>query len=686
MPRQTVHGTRTRMRAGGRNASGAVTALARLLLASASIGLTGYGTFEMYGVLSAGGITVLQWLFLVVFTINFAWVSFAACQAVFGFIRQIAIDVFPRKRRPNAHPPLRTALLAPVYNEDPQRVAAALAAMAQGLGAQSPGQFAIFILSDSNRPDNWIAEEATFRHLIEVSPTACPVYYRHRSENSERKAGNIADWVMRWGGAWDAMLILDADSLMAPETIIEMARRLAADEGLGLLQTLPAIAGARSLYARLQQFANRCYGPIFGNGLAAWHGRNGNFWGHNAFIRISAFAGAARLPELSGRPPFGGHVLSHDFIEAALLQRAGWGVRIDTDLTGSYEQAPPSLIDVLVRDRRWCQGNLQHVRFLFARGLTWPTRLHLLTGIMAYLSALLWLSLVAIGMLIAVQAAVTRPEYFKTPALFPTWPVFDSERAVALFLVSMGVVLAPKALGWLAIMIRPRRLLRFGGPVALTLSLLVELLLSVLYAPVMMIAQSGFVRAVLSGGDSGWTPQRRGDGGIGFGDALFAHRWHMAFGVGLAALSYGLKPALFLWLLPVSTGLVLAAPLSGMSASVRIGEAFRRLAILRTPEEQRRARPAILTACENQLGRFPRQSGPALSLLSADPQLRAWHLSQLEMTREESGEFDPQTTLARAKAERLRNPQALAAWLTTGETLAFLNDAALVRDHLGSGP
>jgi len=685
MPRQDVHGTRVPTRPGARFLTRAVTSITRLLLTLATVGLTGYGAFEMHGVLSAGGITVLQWLFLVVFTINFAWVGFAACQAVFGFFRQIWVDVSPRKRRQGDVPPLRTALLAPVYNEDPQRVSAALAAMAQGLGETAPGQFAIFILSDSNRPDAWIAEEATFRHLIAASQISCPVYYRHRSQNSERKAGNIADWVMRWGGDWEAMLVLDADSLIAPDTIIEMARRLASDPGLGLLQTLPAIAGARSLYARLQQFANRCYGPIFGNGLAAWHGRNGNFWGHNAIIRTAAFAGAARLPELSGRPPFGGHVLSHDFIEAALVQRAGWGVRIDTDLTGSYEQAPPSLIDVLVRDRRWCQGNLQHVRFLFARGLTWPTRLHLLTGIMAYLSALLWLSLVAIGMLIAVQAAVTRPEYFKTPALFPTWPVFDSERAVALFIVSMGVVLAPKALGWLAIMIRPRRLLRFGGPVALTASLLVELLLSVLYAPIMMIAQSGFVRAVLSGADSGWAPQRRGDGGIGFGAALLAHRWHMMFGIGLAALSYGLKPALFLWLLPVSSGLVLAAPLSWMSASVTMGQLLRRLAILRTPEEQRRTRPAILTACEEQLAHFPRHDGPALTLLADDPQLRAWHLAQLETTRHEVNDFDPHTTLARAKAERMDDPKSLGNWLTTGETLAFLNDDGLVRNHLGAG-
>lgn len=685
MPRQPVHGTRLAARNGGSILTKILTGFTRLLLAIATIALSGYGAFEMYGVLEAGGITLLQWLFLAIFTINFAWIGFAACQAVIGFFRQIWIDLVPRRQASLDKPSIRTALLAPVYNEDPQGVAAALAAMAQGLGEKSPGRFAIFILSDSNQPDAWISEEATFRHLIEGSDTSCPIYYRHRRQNNERKAGNIADWVMRWGGGWDAMLVLDADSLIAPETIVEMARRLAADPGLGLLQTLPAIAGARSLYARLQQFANRCYGPIFGNGLAAWHGRNGNFWGHNAIIRTAAFADAARLPELSGPPPFGGHVLSHDFIEAALLCRAGWGVRIDTDLVESYEQAPPSLIDVLVRDRRWCQGNLQHIRFLFARGLTWPTRLHLLTGIMAYLSAVLWLLLITIGLLIAVQAAVSRPEYFKTPALFPTWPVFDSERAVALFLISMGIVLAPKALGWLAIMIRSRRLMSFGGPVALTLSLAVELLFSVLYAPVMMVAQSGFVRAVLRGADSGWAVQRRGDGRISFGAALHAHRWHTVFGVALAVLSYALKPALFLWLLPVSSGLVLAAPLSWMSSSVAVGLLLQRLAILRTPEEQRMSPAFVRASFDKQLARFPHQSGTALRLISEDPKLCRWHLAQLEMVSTDENEFDPQTILARAKAERARDPKALGEWLTTAETMALLNEPELVITHLHTG-
>ena len=678
MPRQTVHGQRQRMRADGSAWSSLFTAISRVLLVLGTGGLSAYGAIEMHGVMATGGITLLQWVFLVLFAANFAWVGFAACQAVLGFVRQLILDLRPRRKPAETLSASQTAILVPVYNEAAPPVAAALAAMADGLQERAPGRFHVFILSDSNSPDAWISEEAVFAALIAEADDRCPIYYRHRRQNTERKAGNIADWITRWGGGYDAMLVLDADSLMAPETVIEMARRLQDDPGLGLLQSLPAIVRAQSLYARLQQFANRCYGPIFGNGLAAWHGRTSNFWGHNAIIRTEAFAAAAHLPTLSGVPPFGGAVLSHDFIEAALLRRAGWGVRMDTDLDGSFEEAPPALTDVLVRDRRWCQGNLQHGRFLLARGLPLCTRLHLLSGMMGYLSAPLWFALLGVGIVIAIQAGLTRPEYFTGRALFPTWPVFDSERAIALFVVSMFVVLAPKALGWLAAMLNPRRLMGFGGPVALTASVATEVLLSALYAPVMMVAQSNIVRQVLTGGDSGWKPQRRGDGRMALADALHAHRWHTGLGVGLGLLAYLLNPDLFLWLLPVTAGLVLSAPLSWISGSARLGILLRRLAILRTGEEKEKRRPAILAAYERQLKRFSAPSETSLQILAGDPVLRNWHLAQLGAPNAHSHHFHAPLVLARAKAERATDIAALEKWMTTEEAMAFLHDSDLV--------
>lgn len=676
MPRQSVDGMRCRSRSRGSLIALFGTGIARILLVIGTVGLTVYGVVEMYRVMSSIGLTPLQWLFLVLFTANFAWVSFSACQAALGFLYRTVRDLLPTRPQRTPSPAFRTAVLAPVYNEDPQAVAAGLAVMAEGLARQAPHGFDIFILSDSNRPGTWIAEETVFATLIAEADSACKIYYRHRRYNDERKAGNIAEWVKRWGGGYDAMLVLDADSLMAPDTIVEMAGRLEADPGLGLLQTLPAIVRARSVYARLQQFANRCYGPIFGNGLAIWHGRSSNFWGHNAIIRTEAFAASASLPLLRGNPPFGGSVLSHDFIEAALLRRAGWGVRLDTDLQGSYEEAPPSLLDVCVRDRRWCQGNLQHSRFLFAKGLALPTRLHLLVGIMAYVSAPLWFALVSIGLVIAVKAAVTNPIYFTGPSLFPDWPVFDSARAISLFFVSMAIVLSPKALGWLSAMLNPRRMMRFGGPFALTASVVSEVVLSALYAPVMMITQSRIVWEVLRGGDSGWTPQRRGDGRIGLRDALRAHRLPMTVGLGLSVLAYLLNPDLFLWLLPVTLGLLLAPILSCLSGSLCLGRILSWLAILRTPEERQAHRPAILRAYERALERYPTPDAAPLEALQTDVNLGHWHLAQLEMN--DGPAFEASLILARAKYERATDLHALQAWLTDDELMSFLHDPSLV--------
>jgi membrane glycosyltransferase len=678
MPRQVLHAARLPRRGGSTVSFWIQTQLARLLLLAGTAAVSTYGIREMYGVMT-GELTVIQWVFLILFSINFIWISFAGCQAVLGFFLRLQQDLFGFRTIHNDLPGICTAVLAPVYNEDPSRVAAGLKAMAQGLAEAAPGRFAFFILSDTTNPAAWMREEQAFHDLIKSAPADCPIYYRHRRHNTERKAGNIADWVQRWGGAYEAMLVLDADSIMAPGTMIEMARRMEANPGLGLLQTLPGIVLAETLFGRLQQFANRLYGPIFANGLAAWHGNGSNFWGHNAIIRTAAFAQGAHLPVLKGKPPFGGHVISHDFIEAALLQRAGWSVRFDTDLPLTFEEAPPSVSDVLVRDRRWCQGNLQHVRFLFARGFTLTSRLHILSGIMAYASALFWFSLLAVGVVLAVQASFTPTDYFPEPSLFPTWPVFDSARAITLFIVSMQIVLLPKALSWLSAMINVRRCFRYGGPLLLTTSVLVEIVLSALFAPVMMVAQSRMVWEILTGKDSGWKPQRRNDGSIPFTTALRTHSWHMLLGISAAVLTWFMQHDLFYWLLPVTSGLILSAVLSWVSGKRLPGKIMQFLGILGTPEEKHI--PQILTAVVDNVDAshtYP-VSTPLDTLLNNDD-LRAWHCAQIKAIRMHHGIFDAELILARAKSERTDSLPTLENWLTPGETLAFLHSPELIDD------
>ncbi|GGE40654.1 glucans biosynthesis glucosyltransferase H [Marinicauda pacifica] len=656
--------------------------LARTVLFLASFTLTAYGVYELHAVMNvAGGLTLTQWAFLVLFTISFGWVAFSAVQAVLGFPALLAA------RRTQAEGPVaKTAILLPVYNEEPARIAVALEVMIGDLARDAPDRFAVFLLADTNRPGAWVEEEAIFSRLISQAPEGCPVYYRRRSDNAEKKAGNIADWVQRWGAGYEAMLVLDADSVMGSGTVMSLARRIAADPQLGLLQTIPRIVRARTLFGRLQQFANRCYGPVFAAGLNVWHGREANYWGHNAIIRTQAFAAAARLPILTGKPPFGGPVMSHDFIEAALIRRAGWRVELALDLTESYEEAPPALSDVIIRDRRWCQGNMQHARFLFARGLSLVSRIHIVMGMMSYISALVWLALIATGLVLAVQAELSEPDYFAEPGLFPTWPVFDSERAVQLFIIAMAVVLVPKVLGWLSILVRPRHMMRYGGPVALTASVLVETLMSALYAPVMMLAQANIILDIVLGRDSGWRPQRRDGGAIAFTAAVRAHAWHFITGLVLASVTLGISPGLFWWTSPVTAGLLLSPILSWISGMRAIGSGLSAAAILRTPEERPRRAP-VMDAMQERLGIW-RDAGGAdsLPMLVADRGLLAFHCAQL--TDPAPGRYVEAEILAAEKIRRSRNLDELSDWLTATEQMAVLNnrDLLMLAAQLGEKP
>jgi membrane glycosyltransferase len=645
------------------------TLFARLFVLAVTVALSVYGVAEMYGVLSTNNITYLQWLFLVLFSINFIWIAFAFAQALIGFLA--CIKPWP-SRQMEVEAPFKTAILLPIYNEDPVRIKVGLETMRADLLAKAPGKYVFFILSDTNRADAWIAEEYAFLDVIFKEERGCPVYYRRRSHNTERKAGNIADWVQRWGGAYEAMIVLDADSTMSAACMQTLSRRLAAAPGVGLIQTLPTIVHANTLYGRLQQYANQCFGPIYAEGLSAWHGLSSNFWGHNAIIRTKAFAESCCLPILPGKPPFGGHVLSHDFIEAGLLRRAGWGVRFDTDIKASFEEAPPSLIDVMIRDRRWCQGNLQHTSFLFAQGFVFPTRLHLFSGLMSYLSAVFWLSLIVVGLAIAIQASVVRPEYFADPSLFPVWPVFDAERALRLFVVSMGIVLAPKAFGWLMALLKISRCRHFGGPILLSLSTVFEMLISALYAPILMVSQFGLVVSVFRGKDSGWMPQSRNEGAMSWKSAARAHFSHTVFGVIVATIALLISKELFYWLLTITAGLMLSIPLSWLSGGVRSAKLFKKIGLLRVPEEK--YPDHILVELQHKLAAIPSQeTTPALTMLANNPALCAWHIAQLPRAAGLAPVFHAPAVTAEWKVCHAESLAHLEAWLEPAEMMALLS-------------
>jgi membrane glycosyltransferase len=457
---------------------------------------------------------------------------------------------------------VRVALLFPIYNEDAHKVAAAVRTVLQSLReAGMEKNFDIFLLSDSADPDIWVQEEEAWYDLCRTEKAFARIFYRHRKSNLKRKSGNVADFCRRWGANYRYMTVFDADSLMSGVTLIRMVQVMEAHKQIGILQTPPKAVFSHSLIARVQQFANHLYGPFFAAGIHYWQLGEAQYWGHNAIIRTEPFMQHCQLPRLPGRAPLGGDILSHDFVESALMRRAGYGVWLAYELNGSYEQCPPSLIDELMRDRRWCQGNLQHSRLIFTRGFFPTHRALFINGIMSYGSALLWFFFLLASSLQAVSELFIQPVYFPSgPSLFPDWPRYFPSWALALLSGTAGLLFLPKILAVLLVWAKGGARY-FGGIARMFASAMGEVLVSTLLAPVRMLFHSYFVIATLLGRTIGWNAQNR-DGQTTWPDALRFHWWGTLLGLAWGFLMYLLAPGFFLWLSPIVFGLAVSIPLS----------------------------------------------------------------------------------------------------------------------------
>ena len=470
---------------------------------------------------------VLSALVLGLFAVNAFWLAGAAVTAVSGL------------RAPETGVPApagrggRCAVLFLVCGEDPEPVAGRAAALLGGLAAtgQAP-DCEMFILSDTP------AGPARDREAAAFAPLAGRVVYRNRAEATGRKPGNLRDWLDAHGAGFETMLVLDADSGFAPERLAGLRARMAGEPNLGLIQSAIRLRPGASRFAEMQRLSARLSGPVFARGLARLSADAGNYWGHNALIRVAAFAEVAALPPLPGRPPFGGPILSHDFIEAARMRRAGWAVRIDAESRGSFEDTPGSVAAHLRRDRRWAQGNLQHLRLVADRGLHPVSRYHIAAGIQSYLSAPIWLAVVLLMGSGAVHA---------TAGL--VWPLLGA----------LGLLLVPKLAGIAA---RPQALRGQWRRGVIGRSFATELGLTTLFAPISMIRRTGFVASVLAGRDAGWVPSgRRGPTGQhrGWAEALAGGGILIAVAAPQAAISgVGAAAIASAMVLPVVVPLVLA--------------------------------------------------------------------------------------------------------------------------------
>lgn len=533
---------------------------------------------------------VVQFSVLVLFVTLFCWVSSGFWTALMGFWQLLTgKDRYSISADGVADGPIeagaRTAIVMPICNEDVSRVFAGLRATYESVVASGELQhFDFFVLSDSYDADIAVAEQQAWIDLCRETDGFGRIFYRRRRRRVKRKSGNIDDFCRRWGPDYRYMVVMDADSVMTGECLTKLVRLMEAHPGAGIIQTGPRASGMDTFYARMQQFATRVYGPLFTAGLHFWQLGESHYWGHNAIIRVQPFMEHCALAPLPGKGTFSGAILSHDFVEAALMRRAGWGVWIAYDLPGSYEELPPNLLDELQRDRRWCQGNLMNFRLFLVKGMHPVHRAVFLTGVMSYLSAPLWfLFLVLSTALLAVHTLMV-PQYFMEPGqLFPIWPRWHPKEALALFSTTLTLLFLPKLLSILVIYAKGAK--EYGGAFKVTLSMLMEMLGSMLLAPVRMIFHSWFVAAAFLGWSVQWKSPQREDGATTWGDALRAHGGQVALGLAWSGLVAWLDPVFLWWLSPIVVALMLSAPVSVITSRVGIGRAMRRLKLFLIPEE-----------------------------------------------------------------------------------------------------
>jgi membrane glycosyltransferase len=557
------------------------------------VGLTSFLALAMIAsAFLQNGITPTEVLLLLLYTLLILWVSTSFWTATLGFwvlLRggdRYSIGRMPPASAATDSSPLRTALVMPIYNEDPTRVSAGLRAIWQSVQETGRGDdFELFILSDTRDPDCWMQEEVNWYRMCVDFNAYGRIFYRNREKNVARKSGNLEDFCHRWGGRYRYMIVLDADSIMAGETLVSMVDMMEAHPGVALIQSPPLPANHKSLFSRVLQFASNFYGDIFISGINYWQLSGSGYWGHNAIIRMAPFVAHCGLPKLPGREPFGGEIFSHDTVEAALLREAGWEVWIAPELKGSYEELPPTLIDYAKRDRRWCQGNLQHLRMVFAKGFSGLSRLYFLMGIMSYVSSPLWLLFLVLTGFEAYIKSQTMPIYFFGDNLFPVWPESYAVEMTTVLLVTLAMLFLPKLWSLVLALVNWRKIKTYGGVVRALISVMLESIFSMLTAPVLMLYQSKFVLAILMRRSVGWPPQNRDDHRLSLSEAILAHSGHTLVGIAAGWISYRYVPSFFLWLVPVLAGLVLSIPISMLSSSAAVGQATRRMGLFLTPEE-----------------------------------------------------------------------------------------------------
>jgi membrane glycosyltransferase len=533
---------------------------------------------------------VLQYGQLALFALLTAWVVTGFMTAMMGFYVTLFGDAHTLSAKKVQHHALdkstRTAIIMPICNEDVRTVFAGLRATCESVAVTGHAPaFDVFVLSDSNNPAIIAAERAAWEDLraqlaSQPEQPQIEVYYRLRKRRTDRKAGNVADFCRRWGKDYRYMVVLDADSVMSGDCLVSMVKLMEANPKAGIIQTATQAIGHVTLHARAQQFASRVTGRLFTLGMQFWQMGESHYWGHNAIIRIAPFMEHCALDRIKGTGGMSGSIMSHDFVEAALMRRAGFHVWLVADLVGSYEQQPPDLLAELQRDRRWCQGNLQNSRLIAEPGIHPVHRSMFGTGAMAYLSAPLWLCFMTLGTALWLSGS----------PMVSDWALLPGE-LMALWAWTLCMLFLPRILGLAAVIIKGQQN-AYGGIASLLRSALLETLIALLQAPIRMLAHSLFVVIALTGLKLEWKSPPREAAAVPWAHAL-GQLAPMSGVIVLLAVGIALiDPSALMWLLPVGLPLLLAIPMTVLTSKVGVGTAMRANNYLLIPEETRS--PAVL--------------------------------------------------------------------------------------------
>ena len=580
--------------------------------AIAALALAAYGVPETW----LGG-TVLG-----LFVVLMAWQSFTAWQYLYGLAAALmgdrALSTLERRAATISTRPTglsRTAAVVAIHAEDPIAVFSAIRVMARSLQREGGdgSDIDIFVLSDTREGAISAVEEHEFARIqawAQREGRGMPrIRYRRRTENTGRKAGNIAEFCRNHGHEYDFMIVLDADSLMTGAAMRRLARLMEENPRVGLIQTVSYAAGRDTLFARIQQFAVRLYAPLSLRCLETWQGPDGSYWGHNAILRIEAFAGNAELPVLSGRPPLGGEILCHDIVEGALLRRAGWEVRLLPEMGGTWEEMPTNLIDLLGRERRWCQGNLQHIRVLPWKGLLGASRWHLGVGILGYGVYPLWIAFLALGTWQAARLGELGLLGYGLDGRGPAaWAL------AALVVASMAL---PKLLSLGYVLASPERRAAFGGTGSLLVSAALEQAIWVLLWPVMALFAAGAVVSTLFGRVVRWDSQARDDRSVPWAEAFRLQSDAVAAGFALAVLlAFAGDALLALWMAPVALALLTSPAQSVLTSSTRLGLGSKARGLFLTEDDTRPA-PELVELHQGRAAGAVSNAGEAAAWLPA---------------------------------------------------------------------